>query len=819
MQYDEIIKASAQNEGPQWMGELNASEVFHRKLVDSLQNGYACYRVVYEQGRPVDCIHEEVNSGYEKVAGLKNLIGLRISEVLPAIHESGKQFIEKMLNVAGNVTSDHFEMYVEKFAKWLDITIFSPGEGYLVGIFYDISDRMHTEEALGQCEERFRILFENHSAVMILLDPGSGNIIDANQAAANFYGWSREVLCGMNIEQITESSPETAKSNLEKARLSVQNEFVFRHRRADDSWRDVEVFSNTVVINGKEFLHAIIHDISERKHFEALTEFRLRLLEMAEFSSTEELLTFTLDEAERLTASSIGFFNFISDDQKLILRHACSSCAKKDNCGHATHPNVIKSGVCADVVRTQKAVIHNNYSTLRHCNYASVNHEEVGRELIVPFIRNGTVMATLEIGNKPIDYDEDDIRLVSILAGVAWDIITKKNAEESEQKMQKVIQHAQNMELVGQLAGGIAHDFNNKLGIILGYTEMALDDLGPSDRLRAEMEAIHDAATRSADLTSQLLAFARKQVMIQEVLDLNEGIDDMHSMLSRLVGERISLVWDPDKNPCLIMTDRSQIDQMLANLCLNARDSIANIGTISITTEVTRVDGAECDSVFPCAIPGNYVKLTVQDDGSGIDPKDLPHIFEPFFTTKAVGKGTGMGLSTVYGIVKQNNGYVDCQSVPGKGTSFYIYLPQFEKPVAPGQQGPQGNTVIRETRETVLLVDDDLTILKLIKRFLEKNGYTVLSATMPHEAIRIAEQFPETLDLLITDVVMPEMNGCDLSIKISTICPRVKTLFMSAYTAENIARHGVFEKNTHFIRKPFKMDTFIKLIESMLNPA
>jgi DNA-binding NtrC family response regulator len=178
-----------------------------------------------------------------------------------------------------------------------------------------------------------------------------------------------------------------------------------------------------------------------------------------------------------------------------------------------------------------------------------------------------------------------------------------------------------------------------------------------------------------------------------------------------------------------------------------------------------------------------------------------------------------MGLSTVYGIVKQNNGYVDCQSVPGKGTSFYIYLPQFEKPVAPGQQGPQGNTVIRETRETVLLVDDDLTILKLIKRFLEKNGYTVLSATMPHEAIRIAEQFPETLDLLITDVVMPEMNGCDLSIKISTICPRVKTLFMSAYTAENIARHGVFEKNTHFIRKPFKMDTFIKLIESMLNPA
>jgi PAS domain S-box-containing protein len=772
--------------------------------------------VVYEKGRPVDFIHEEVNSGFEKVTGLKNLIGLSLSEVLQGSHESGRQFFEKMLNVAGSGASDRFEMYMEGFGKWLDVSLFSPGSGFLVGTFYDISDRKLAEEATMYCDERFRNLFENHSAVMLLLDPVSGNVIDANQAAASFYGWPIEVLRRMNIEQITHSSLETAISNMEKARLSVQNKFIFRHRRADNSWRDVEVFSNTVEINRKEFIHAIIHDISERKHFEALTEFRIRLLEMAENSSTEELLTFTLDEAERLTASSIGFFNFISDDQTLILRHACSSCAKQDNCGNATHPNEIKSGVCADVVRNQKAVIHNNYSTLRHCNYQSVDHADVGRELIVPIIRNGAVMATLEIGNKPIDYDEGDIRLVSILAGVAWDIIAKKHAEEAEQKMQEVVQNAQNMELVGQLAGGIAHDFNNKLGVILGYTEMALEDLGPSDPLRTEMEAIHEAATRSADLTSQLLTFARKQVMIQEVLDLNKGIGDMHSMLSRLIGEHITLVWSPDATPCLIEADPSQIDQMLANLLINARDSISNTGTISITTGLTHVDDTDCDSVSTCTIPGDYVKLTVNDDGCGIDPKDLPHIFEPFFTTKAVGKGIGMGLSTVYGIVKQNNGYIDCHSIPGKGTSFSIYLPQFKGNVEPEKHDPAEISAIDETKPTVILVDDDENILKLIKTILVKNGYTVLSSTIPHEAIRIAAQSPVMIDLLITDVVMPEMNGNELSIKISTICPDIKTLFMSAYTAENIARHGVSEKNVHFLRKPFKMDALINTIDSIV---
>jgi PAS domain S-box-containing protein len=816
MQNDQIINSAGQKEGSLGLREQNASVFFHRGLINILQNGYACCQVVYENGVAVDLIYEEVNPGFERLTGLKNVIGLRVSDVISDILESDQLFIEKMLAVADSGISDHFEMFFNKFKKWLDISAYSPQNGYLVAIFNDISDHKFTEEALRKSEDRYKKLFENHSAVMILINPESGNIIDANQAAVNFLGWPQERLCRMHIQQITNSSAELAKSNLEKARLSEQNKFVFRYRKADSAWRDVEVFCNTVEIDGKELIHAIIHDISERKQFEALTEFRLRLLEMAENCSTEELLTFTLDEAERLTGSSIGFFNFISDDQTAILRQACSTCAKTDNCGEAAHPTVIKSSVCAEVVSNQKSVIHNNYSTLRHCNDESVSHAEVGRELIVPIIRNGTVMATLEIGNKPINYDEDDIRLVSILSGVAWDIIAKKRAEESEHKMQEAVQHTQNMELVGQLAGGVAHDFNNKLCVILGYTEMALEELGPSDRLRAEMEAIHDAATRSADLTSQLLAFARKQVMIQEVLDLNEGIDDMHSMLSRLVGECISLVWDPDKSPCLIMADRSQIDQMLANLCLNARDSIANIGTISITTEVTHIDDAEYDSGAP-SIPGNYVKLTVRDDGCGINPKDLPHIFEPFFTTKAVGKGTGMGLSTVYGIVKQNNGYIDCQSVPGKGTSFYIYLPQFEKPVVPGQYGPQGNTVIRETRETILLVDDDLTILKLIKRFLEKNGYTVHPATMPLEAIRIAEQSPDTIDLLITDLVMPEMNGSDLSIRISTICPHIKTLFMSAYSAEHIARHGVSEKNTHFIRKPFKMDLLIHTIESMVN--
>ncbi|HWR00822.1 MAG TPA: GAF domain-containing protein [Chlorobaculum sp.] len=531
---------------------------------------------------------------------------------------------------------------------------------------------------ISQRETFFRQLFESHAALMLLIDADSGQIVGANQAAANFYGWTRAELCQKTMQQIEVHPSSKTTADQETFKTPVQNRYSANHRRADGSVCDVEIFSSTIDLQGKSFFHSIIQDISERKRFEALTEFRIRLIEMAERSSTEALLTFTLDEAERLTGSSIGFFNFVSNDQSHILRHACSTCSKQDNCGNAIHPTVIKSGVCEDVVNNQRAVIHNNYSTLRHCNIELVDHKEVGRELIVPIIRNGSVMATLEIGNKTVDYDDNDIKLLSILAGVAWDIIAKKYAEESEQKMQAVVQYTQKMELIGQLAGGVAHDINNVLTSILGHAELVLDDINHAGPHNESLQSIRNSAIRAANLIDQLLAFARKQTIQPKILELDAAIGELYPVLQKLVGKDAVFKWHPGSKQSKVLIDPTQLDQIITNLCVNASDAIIASGTITIDTAIVKVERSDCYAGHTCQTPGDFVRISVVDTGSGIDESVLPHIFEPFFTTKEFGKGTGMGLSTVYGIVKQNNGYIDCLSLAGKGTSFNIFLPKVQ---------------------------------------------------------------------------------------------------------------------------------------------
>ena len=359
------------------------------------------------------------------------------------------------------------------------------------------------------------------------------------------------------------------------------------------------------------------------------------------------------------------------------------------------------------------------------------------------------------------------------------------------------------MESVGRLAGGVAHDFNNMLGVIIGTTEMALMKVGEAQPLHADLEEIGKAARRSADLTRQLLAFARKQTITPKVLNLNETVEGMLKMLGRLIGENIRLNWLPGKELWPVKMDPSQLDQILANLCVNARDAIRGPGTLSIRTENHTIT-AEAHAAQPGLLPGEYVQLAVSDTGSGMDAETLSHIFEPFFTTKDVGEGTGLGLATIYGIAKQNNGCLDVRSAPGQGTTFNIYLPRHtgqglpaekELPAAPAGRG----------HETILLVEDEPTILRMTARMLMMQGYTVLTAGTPEEAIRLTSEHVGEIDLLMTDVVMPEMNGRVLAEKLLALRPQLKRLFMSGYTADIIAHRGVIDKGVHFIQKPFTM--------------
>jgi PAS domain S-box-containing protein len=402
---------------------------------------------------------------------------------------------------------------------------------------------------------------------------------------------------------------------------------------------------------------------------------------------------------------------------------------------------------------------------------------------------------------------------IARVVGIAEDITAHKQAEAEREKLQTQLAQAQKMESVGRLAGGVAHDFNNMLGVILGHTEMALEEVDPGQPLFADLQEVRKAADRSAELTRQLLAFARKQTIAPRVIDLNETVEGMLKMLRRLIGEDIDLAWLPGGNLAPIRVDPSQIDQILANLCVNARDAIAGTGKITIETDNVSFDEMYCAD-HTDSVPGEYVLLAVSDDGCGMDAATLAHLFEPFFTTKGVGKGTGLGLATLYGAVRQNNGFVNVYSEPGRGTTFKIFFPRHAaKTAETDERRPQATT---RGSETILLVEDESAILSMTIRMLEREGYTVVGAGTPGEAIRLAKEHAGTIHLLMTDVVMPEMNGRDLAKNILSLYPGVKCLFMSGYTANVIAHHGVLDEGVNFIQKPFsRRDLAAKLRQAL----
>ncbi len=399
--------------------------------------------------------------------------------------------------------------------------------------------------------------------------------------------------------------------------------------------------------------------------------------------------------------------------------------------------------------------------------------------------------------------------------GIELDITDRKNAEEERKKLQAQLLQSHKMEAVGRLAGGIAHDFNNMLSVILGHTEMLLDRLRADDPLRADLKKIHKAAERSADLTRQLLAFARKQTIAPQVLDLNATMAGMLDMLRRLIGEDIDLAWIPGASVGRVRMDPSQIDQILANLCVNARDAIADTGKITIETAAAAFDDAYC-ATHAGYIPGDYALLAVSDSGCGMDTATAAHVFEPFFTTKERGKGTGLGLATVYGIVRQNGGFINVYSEPGRGTTFRIYLPCCAEELAAIPEKKEPSDATKSGGETILLVEDEPMIRDITRKMLDILGYRVIVAATPGEAIRLAREHAGRIDLLMTDVVMPEMNGRDLARNLLSLYPDLKRLFMSGYTANVIAHHGVLDPGVHFLQKPFSMNDMAAKLREVL---
>jgi PAS domain S-box-containing protein len=417
----------------------------------------------------------------------------------------------------------------------------------------------------------------------------------------------------------------------------------------------------------------------------------------------------------------------------------------------------------------------------------------------------GFMMTSLSRGMA--DSPEERDLLWEVAGDIAFalrSLQVEKERDKSEEALavtQEQFRQAQKMEAVGRLAGGVAHDYNNMLSVIIGYAELALDKVPQEDPLHDDLKEILASGKRSTEITRQLLAFARKQTIAPQVLDLNETVESMLKMLRRLIGEDINLSWNPREGLWPVNIDPTQIDQIMANLCVNARDAIADVGRITIETGKVVIDEDYCTD-HAGFVPGEFVTLSISDDGCGMDNNTLDKIFEPFFTTKAIGQGTGLGLATVYGIVKQNDGFINAYSEPDSGTTFRIYLPRYAGQ-ALGDRCVSKATIPNGRGEVLLVVEDDASILKLADRLLTGFHYRVLQANTPAEALKLAETYSGYISLLITDVVMPGMNGRELYEQLTIRHPDLKCLYMSGYTADVIAHRGILEEGVNFIQKPF----------------
>jgi len=642
----------------------------------------------------------------------------------------------------------------------------------------DITERRGVEALLTESEERFRRLFETASDGIVLLEKEEGKITHVNPATEKMLGYTREESIGNKLQDIGISLDlgdfQTTMENLNKAGMIKYDDVPIKNKAGQHI--DTDIY----LVDRARLVQCNIRDITERKRVEE--EMKQANIFLNAIIENIPNMIFLKD------AKDLRFVRFNRAGEELLGQSRDDLIGKSD---YDFFPKMQADSFTEkdrDVLSGQK-LIDIPEETIQTRRGEKILHTKK--------------LPLLNEKGEPL-----------FLLGISEDITESKRAEAEREKLQAQLMQALKMESVGRLAGGVAHDFNNKLTVILGYAQMAMEGLDKTDPIYANLQQVMNAGKQSVDIVRQLLAFARKQIIEPEVLDINETMGGMLKMLRRLIGEDIDLVWSSGHGLWEIKMDPSQIDQILANLCVNARDAIDGVGKVTIETRNTVLDEAYC-AEHAGAAPGEYVMLSVSDNGCGMDRETQENIFEPFFTTKEVGKGTGLGLATVYGIVKQNNGFIEVASEPGKGTAFSLYLPRHGEKAKKEVKAVEAETP-QSRGETILIVEDDVSVLHLTERILDHLGYAVLTSASPAEALTMAREYQGEIHLLMTDVILPEMSGMDLAGEMLKIRPTIRTLFMSGYTADIIARQGVLDKGVHFVQKPFTLDSLARKVRKAL---
>ena len=709
----------------------------------------------------------------------------------------------------------------------------------------DITERKRAEEIFQASEANYRAIFNAASDAIFIHNMETGEILDVNRKMCEMYGYTVEEARRINVEALSSGkSPYTQEDAIRWIKKAVEGrpqlfEWMAKDKAGRLFW--VEVNLKRATIGGKDRLLAIVRDITERKHAETALrrseeESRNLARENAAMAEIGRIISSTLnidevyerftEEVRKLIPFDRVMINIINPDKKTF---TFAYIAGINMAGRQIGDVVPLAGTATEgVMRTRSSLL-----------VQTENIEEVARRfpgllpsfqagfrsmIFVPLISKDQFIGTLSLrSTRPNAYTDQDTKVtesigVQIAGAIANAQLFAEHIRSEEEKavLQEQLRQSQKMEAIGQLAGGIAHDFNNLLTIIKGYSQLSLLDLKESDPLWGNIQEIQKATQRATDLTRQLLAFSRRQILDLKVIDLNSLLKDLDKMLRRIIGEDIELATLLTEELGRVKIDPGQFEQMILNLAVNARDAMPSGGKLTIETANVILD-EEYAHTHIGVTPGPYVRLSVSDTGVGIPMEVKEKVFEPFFTTKEKGKGTGLGLSTVYGIVKQSGGNIWVYSEPAHGTTFKIYLPRVEEDLDT-LYGRDESDFLPGGGETVLLVEDEPSVRDLAHRLLNQQGYKVLEAANGEEALHVAQEHAgEKIHLLLTDVVMPRMGGKELTDQLKIFRPDIKVLYASGYTDNAIVHHGVLERGTHFLQKPFSPSGLVRKVREVLD--